>query len=482
MRMSVGQEGFSSDDDLEELSKREALVVLHPTAQDVVGLGMDGQDDDKRGYETSLVEPQEEGGEKEEGDVKAKKNKKKAETAPAARDGMSEAHAKMVAEKRKSVGPRVLSFQVTKVNQRGRKQNRTLRLSLVGIENVRGDVSSSIYEYTSVKKIVLNSVAQFSIFYATGKHPYVYVSPVAIQIVSEITVRVNTARSRASVARQQRMQFQETLRLSMVDLKARTRGVRVRQLAKTDQVQQPTAQERVAMAVWSVLNSPRSDERKAMYRFVGEQKAGQDGVQTAQNTRAFLDGLRFHFLQTRAKELAAAAGDCSETGVKRVIEMVLENAVIPLLFEPMMKRFLEVNHGKDEQFVLACAQLANHSQEMLFVPRAFCTATNYMRSAIILSGLEGDLMPADILECILKTVRSIYSEVGDAAAAQNVMAGDDFLPVLIFVVVRSKLRRPFAKAHFACELCDPEELQGEAGYFLTVFESALIWIMDQLKK
>ncbi len=409
-------------------------------------------------------------------------------------DKRSAAHDRKLSERRHSVAAPTMAFSVTKVNQRGRRQQRVLRLSLVGIENVRGEVSSSIFEYSSVKKIVLNSVVQFSIYYVSGKHPYVYLSPVTIQIVAEITRRVNEARHRLSAARLQygADDYQDTLRLSLADLVTRTRSERVRQLAQATAatavaaaaVAGLSAQERVVMVVWSALNSAKSDERRALYRFVNEQKAASvtaEGQQVlAHNVRTFLDGLRFHFLQTRQKEFAAAAGaDCAdpENLIRHAVEVTLESAVVPLLLVPIVNRYTALNAAKDESFRAASDRLSLCTQEQLHVPKAFCTANGYVRSAAILGELEKELMPSEVLDVILKTVHTVYSEASECAA--GVMAGDDFLPVLIHVIVKARLLHPFARAQYSLELSDPDELQGEAGYFLTVFESALIWIVEQ---
>lgn len=77
------------------------------------------------------------------------------------------------------------------------------------------------------------------------------------------------------------------------------RGDRVRQLAGGSVVASDLSPpERAIVVVWTGLNRPNSEERKAIYRFVTQQKrSGVDALQV----RAFLDGLRFHFLKTRAK-------------------------------------------------------------------------------------------------------------------------------------------------------------------------------------
>ncbi len=405
-------------------------------------------------------------------------------------DKHSEAHARKT-QRRSVVGP-PMSFTVTKINQRGRRQQRVLRLSQVGIENVRGDVTSSIFEYVSVQRMVLNSVAQFSIYYASGKHPYVYLSPVAIQIISEVTRRVNAARNRVSVARQNfgDVAYQETLRLSLADLVGRTRGERARQLAQSPQVAAAalaalSPQERVVLVVWTALNGARSDTRRALYRFVTEQTqaaATPEGLALlAHNVRTFLDGLKYHFLQTRQREFEmAAAGEASmerEGMIRRAVEVTLESALIPMLLPQLSHRFLAVNASRDAQFLVASERLALCSQQQLHVPPQFCTANGYARSGLALSELEKELLPSEVLDVILQTVHTMYDEAAEKQA--GVMAGDDFLPVFIFVILKARLQHPFARAQFALELSDPEDLQGEAGYFLTVFESALMWICDQ---
>jgi hypothetical protein len=320
----------------------------------------------------------------------------------------------------------------------------------------------------------------------------VYLSPVAIQIISEVTRRVNLARNRASVARQNFSDaaYQDKLRLSLADLVGRTRGERARELAQSPQVAAAAIaalnpQERVVMVVWTALNGARSDTRRALYRFVTEQTtsvaAPDGGALLAHNVRTFLDGLKYHFLQTRRREFetvaAAVASDEREGMIRRAVEVTLESALIPMLLPQLSSRFLAVNGPRDAQYLAASERLALCTQQQLHVPPQFCTANGYVRSGMVLSELERELMPSEVLDVILQTVHTMYAEAAEKQA--GVMAGDDFLPVFIFVILRAKLHHPFARAQFALELSDPEDLQGEAGYFLTVFESALMWICDQ---
>ena len=59
------------------------------------------------------------------------------------------------------------------------------------------------------------------------------------------------------------------------------------------------------------------------------------------------------------------------------------------------------------------------------------------------------------------------------------ITGDDFLPIVIFVICQSVKDEPFvtdADLIFLEGLVDPAQGRGEAGYYLAVFHAALQWI------
>jgi len=56
------------------------------------------------------------------------------------------------------------------------------------------------------------------------------------------------------------------------------------------------------------------------------------------------------------------------------------------------------------------------------------------------------------------------------------LGADDFFPVFTFVVVRAQLSRPLLLKELLWALCDPLMLQGEGGYYLTMYEAALEYI------
>jgi hypothetical protein len=240
-----------------------------------------------------------------------------------------------------------------------------------------------------------------------------------------------------------------------------------------------SAEERIMVICWSALNNRKGDEWKALHRFVQKEKQNEDGKTLGHNLRTFLDGLRYHFLKTFGKEFdrAVVGMKVDEFLIRAAVEITLENATLPRFLPKLQRYFAEISKARDEAFRKNAQFFLSQTQEELHIPEAYRHAQNYPQSVKDMQEIEKDQMPSEMLDSLLKCVRSIFSEA--ATVSNNVMAGDDLLPVLIFVLIRANLSAPCARSAFAWDLCDPEQLQSEGGYYLTVFESALEWVASQ---
>lgn len=77
------------------------------------------------------------------------------------------------------------------------------------------------------------------------------------------------------------------------------------------------------------------------------------------------------------------------------------------------------------------------------------------------------------------------SEAGDDGARpseepqdDDVLSGDDFLPIFVYVIVHSDLESPIMTQVLLNRLCDPEKRRSESGYYLATFEAALHHILS----
>jgi hypothetical protein len=114
-----------------------------------------------------------------------------------------------------------------------------------------------------------------------------------------------------------------------------------------------------------------------------------------------------------------------------------------------------------------------------------------------LAGVERNPTPSMRLQALVHAAKAIYSEFktevlpllrasssssssssGGCSSDAMVLGADDFLPIFIFVVCRANLKHPHLDRDLLWLLCHPDQLRGESGYYLTMFESAIEFLMS----
>lgn len=66
--------------------------------------------------------------------------------------------------------------------------------------------------------------------------------------------------------------------------------------------------------------------------------------------------------------------------------------------------------------------------------------------------------------------------MGDAKHKTYFLAADDFFPIFVYVVVNSTIESPEFSKQYIWNLAQKNSLNGEGGYYLTVFEAAIQYI------
>lgn len=59
------------------------------------------------------------------------------------------------------------------------------------------------------------------------------------------------------------------------------------------------------------------------------------------------------------------------------------------------------------------------------------------------------------------------------------IGADDLVPIFLFVFVQAELTCPILCKELMWALCHPDQLQGEGGYYLTVFESSIEFVTEE---
>lgn len=104
-----------------------------------------------------------------------------------------------------------------------------------------------------------------------------------------------------------------------------------------------------------------------------------------------------------------------------------------------------------------------------------------------LSGLERDATPSLRLNALVRTAKAIYLEF-DAAVKPKLekmgrkdlaLGADDLLPIFIYVLCQAELSHPIVNSDILWNVCHPDQLHGESGYYLTLYESAVEYLLKE---
>ncbi len=91
-----------------------------------------------------------------------------------------------------------------------------------------------------------------------------------------------------------------------------------------------------------------------------------------------------------------------------------------------------------------------------------------------------------MLNTLVRTSKSIYSEYKlailnndeNTSVERKPLGADDLVPIFIYVFCQSNIQRPMVAKEIMWNLSHPSLLHGECGYYLTVFESCIEYIMN----
>ena len=145
-----------------------------------------------------------------------------------------------------------------------------------------------------------------------------------------------------------------------------------------------------------------------------------------------------------------------------------------------------LQNSEDEDFIAKLQTLCDWSQINWGIKPELVSPLGWQNAIFELTALEHHLTPTMHLLALSRCMNAIYSEFKlvvlpslVARGGDNAFLGaDDLVPIFIYVLSRSGLRRPILYKEQMWGLCHPGQLIGESGYYLTVFESAIEFIKD----
>lgn len=245
---------------------------------------------------------------------------------------------------------------------------------------------------------------------------------------------------------------------------------------------------------------------------------------------------------SRALRASRASGDSSasqgrihrssmemEDYINHVIKDAVEAAVImPVLDEAWAA--LETDRKHEERLVKFIQKLQSEHQSFYGIPTGSQSGTGWHSAVFELSQIDRERLPSRKLKAILSAAHAVHFEHqrldemeeflqaenddssayprpppapseeipstevaagepggstggshGIANSKREPLSADDFLPIFIFVVVQAAPEAPCRTQELLWALGGDRELQGESGYYLTMYEAAISYLGKQMK-
>lgn len=390
-----------------------------------------------------------------------------------------------------------ICYNVVKIFSWGGKKDRGLRLTSTGLENLRGNQVTSMHTYNGVLSVTMRNTEVFVIKY-DGDHDYVYKSPIAMQIVQEISCRLAVRRTneKKKLNYDIALRYQEKLGVSdeqVEEVKVNTHKPEdhlepTKRASKLNVLLGTTEYQRMEAAIDNIILGSTAEGKTITEFCKNFNVLLKNPLTLAPNVRQFLDGMKDYILQNRKEELSkliVASNNPLDSDLSRTItEKGLEKAILIPLYSRIFNCVAMQTKEADEIIKQKLKFLKGKPQKNFGINPENESTTDWSNALFELNNLERCQIPADKIACLLETARVIYSTVnfnrlrrGDSP---GYLSADEFLPIFIYVVVHCDIQNMETTSEILWSLSDPEQLNGEGGYYLTTFSSALHYIKTVL--
>ncbi|XP_070805879.1 ras and Rab interactor-like protein [Pituophis catenifer annectens] len=241
---------------------------------------------------------------------------------------------------------------------------------------------------------------------------------------------------------------------------------------------------RVAKRVQELVQEPTSDVGGLVQNFVEhiQQGAGSrhpTSTEMLQVIRHMISNLKGYLGES--SDLRASYceyGDAEELDLGSVVEDALYKCILKPLRDTIYAQLLDfhtrdgsLNRLRENQLTLS-----QQSLEELGVAAGVPDGACLERIQTKLSLLHQAYSPKKKETQMLKVCKMLYEAMNLHCEKAEPFGADDFLPVLIYVLVRCDVVSIQLDVEYMMELMDPSQLQGEGGYYLTTWFGALYHI------
>ena len=239
-------------------------------------------------------------------------------------------------------------------------------------------------------------------------------------------------------------------------------------------------------------NTPESNTRQHFVEgFTKENK-------TINDIRFFIDSMHEYIVDKRGIELIKLLTDkhcvvLSEMDLKNlsVMSFIVFSVIEEVMFVMMKKEIITLVsspgiRAEEDMLVQKMRMLSNRTQHDWEIPNSFISPHNWSSAVFELAGVERNPTPSRRLNALVRTAKFIYAEFKEnllpklaaEGKGDTVLSADDLVPIFIYVLCQCGLKHPLLNRDLLWKIGHPDMLTGECGYYLTIYESALQYLID----
>lgn len=368
-----------------------------------------------------------------------------------------------------------IPFEVTKINQRGKKQRRRLLLSANGISNIRPDDKvSSTEKWCDVWLCYKINESTIAIKYTKCERTYsTSCKAKADDLLSSLRERVNAYQEDARKELQKRMVdgFDEKYVFEAVP----TILKKYPKHANEDGIRE---------CIEEILLSSTSEFFKLKEKI---RCFNLNEFRKVKELRRYLDTLKYKIFDENMDKLSAVTNikDPEQNNYALdVIESMIESTCLPSHINDIYTLLEKETKSSDIQMTKII--LLRKKRQMFFGIKPMLQAKDEWINAVVeLVNFPTKLLPSAKMECLLNTARHIHHQA--KRIYRKPITADDLLPIVIFVLVNASYKAgriiiTSSDELFVKFLINPETLEGEKGYYLCAFSAALEFIRNYDRK
>ncbi|GIQ91015.1 hypothetical protein KIPB_014051, partial [Kipferlia bialata] len=164
--------------------------------------------------------------------------------------------------------------------------------------------------------------------------------------------------------------------------------------------------------------------------------------------------------------------------LKTVVGHSLERAIIMPLWPQLWACATAENEAEDTHLHKVCLRLFKQPQTFFDIKPKLISGSGFQTAISqlsVLNQVSTTTTPSSLLDAVNETSRLIYLTCS-VGGTQEALGAEDFLPIFMYVFVQSKIRHGRSLLRVLETLTDPLLRDGNAGYTLITFASAVEWI------